>query len=192
MDTGAQLSVGPIQLLHHLGVKRETIFPIAMGVNGASKAPLMVEGAILLKFSGMNHTTGKVLSTRQLVYISSSVDQVYLSKAACIDLGMIPADFPSVGSCSPGPEPSPAMAAAISAPGKCSNSGVLGPDDKPCSFSMEHCVFHSCWEGQERRRLFPWLSFCPHPSCRPPLHNLSHPLGTVSLQNHPTGLLECW
>ena len=133
MDTGAQLTVGPIQLLHHLGVKKETIFPISMGVNGASKAPLMVEGAILLKFSGINPNTGKTLSTRQLVYISSSVDQVFLSKAACIDLGMIPTDFPSIGSCSPGSEARPALAAAISVPGKCSNSGVLGPDDTPCS-----------------------------------------------------------
>ena len=112
MDTGAQLTVGPINLLHHIGVKRETIFPIAMVVNGASKAPLMVEGAILLKFSGRNPNTGQTLYTRQLVYISSSVDQVYLSKAACIDLGMIPADFPSIGSCSPGPESSQNLAGA--------------------------------------------------------------------------------
>lgn len=133
MDTGAQLTVGPIQLLHHLGVKRETIFPIAMGVNGASKAPLTVEGAILLRFSGTNPTTGQTLHTRQLVYISSSVDQVYLSKAACIDLGMIPANFPAIGSCTADTQPSQAIAAGISVPGKCSNDGVLGPDDTPCS-----------------------------------------------------------
>ena len=133
MDTGAQITVGPTHLLHHLGVKSETVFPVATRVNGASSAPLTVQGAILLKFTAKNPANGQIFSTRQLVYISSSVNQVYLSKAACIDLGTIPQDFPSIGSCSPDQQSSPASVADISAPRKCSNSGVVGHGDTPCS-----------------------------------------------------------
>ena len=129
-DTGAQLTVGPTQLLHHLGVKPETIFPVATRINGASCAPITVQGAILLKFAAKNSDTGITRTTRQLVYISNSVDQVYLSKSACIDLGTIPPNFPAIGSCSPN---SPSRITVISAPGKCSNSGVIGQGDNPCS-----------------------------------------------------------
>ena len=75
-DTGAQITVGPTQLLHHLGVKSETIFTVATNVNAATSTPLTVQGAVLLKLTARNNATGVTLSTRQLVYISSSVDQL--------------------------------------------------------------------------------------------------------------------
>ena len=137
-DTGAQITVGPTQLLHLLGVKSETIFTVATNVNAATSTPLTVQGAVLLKLTARNNATGVTLSTRQLVYISSSVDQLYLSKAACIDLGTIPPEFPSIGSWVQDQKSSPvtavsAVAASVSTPTKCSNSGVVTHGDTPCS-----------------------------------------------------------
>ena len=63
-------------------------------------------------------------------------------KDPCIDLGMITANFPYIGSCSPDTQARSAMAAGISVPGKCSNSGVLGPDDTPCSCPVRFWLRH--------------------------------------------------
>ena len=131
-DTGAQISVGPTQLVHHLGVKSETIFRVATKVNAATSTPLVVKGAVLLQITAKNSTTNRTLTSRQLVYISDSVNQLYLSKNACIDLGTIPPSFPSIGSCCPDLEATPASITAVKA-NKCSNSGVVSHGDTPCS-----------------------------------------------------------
>ena len=104
LDTGAQLTVVPISLLHSLGIKEESIFPVSTRVNGAS-SPITVSGGILLTFSGKSHRTGLTYKTRQLAYVSSSVDQIYLSKSACADLGTIPSSFPELGACTTTPHP---------------------------------------------------------------------------------------
>ena len=133
MDTGAQLTVVPTSLLHHLGIKQESIFPVMTRVDGAS-SPITIQGGILLTFSGTNHKTDLSFTTRQLAYVSSSVDQIYLSRSACADLGTIPSSFPELGSCTTSRTDSKsAIAAAVSPHSKCSNSGVVGSDETPCS-----------------------------------------------------------
>ena len=121
LDTGAQLTVIPTSLLHSLGVKEESILPVMTRVNGAS-SPITVSGGILLTFSGKSHRTGLTFKTRQLAYVSSSVDQIYLSKSACADLGTIPSSFPELGACSNAANPhcrteeTNIIAAAVSSP----------------------------------------------------------------------------
>jgi len=54
-------------------------------------------GGILLILTATNPHTGVVPSTRQLAYVSRTVPYPFLSKEACLDLGIIPANFPAIG-----------------------------------------------------------------------------------------------
>ena len=58
----------------------------------------MVDGGILIKVTAYNPRTGIAKHSRQLAYVSRHVTVPYLSLSACIDLGMVPATFPEVGS----------------------------------------------------------------------------------------------
>ena len=130
-DTGAQLTVVPYSLLDHLKVKPDSIFPLETTVNGASNVPIMVDGGILLKVTAYNSNTGVAKHTRQLAYVSRHVNISYLSLSACVDLGLVPANFPEIGSCD-----TPTLAhispVTSSTPQPCTNTGVLGPNETPC------------------------------------------------------------
>ena len=131
-DTGAQLLTVPTSILSPLGMKETDLFPVATNLNTVTGAPVDIIGGILLILTGTNPHTGVVRSTRQLAYVSRTVPYPFLSREACLDLGLIPATFPAIGSC----ENQAAVVAAVSphpnSPA-CSNSGVTGPDDPPCS-----------------------------------------------------------
>ena len=81
-------------------------------------------GGIFLVFCGVNPVSGSMVKSRQLAYVSATVPYPFLSREECSNLGLIPKDFPTLGGCLP----NSTLAAA-----KCSNSGVAGPDDFPCS-----------------------------------------------------------
>ena len=98
-DSGAQLTVINIQELTALGVKPNSIFPLATSVNTVTKTTVDLVGGIFLIFSASNTETGVVKKTRQLCYVSKSVLGIYLSQEACSTLGCLPTDFPKVGVC---------------------------------------------------------------------------------------------
>ena len=134
-DTGAQLTVVPYSLLENMKVKPETIFPVETTINGASNVPIMVDGGILIKVTAYNSETGEARHSRQLAYVSRHVNVPYLSLSACIDMGLVPANFPEVGTAD---TPVPAMAHVDShsvnspMPEPCSNTGVPGHHDAQC------------------------------------------------------------
>ena len=123
-DTGAQLTTVPAKILPYLGVQQCDLLPIATNLNTVTGTPVDLIGGILLEFSGRNPSTGVMCSTRQLAYVSQNIPYPFLSREACVDLGLIPVGFPHLGSCS--------QVARIAAT-TCSNSGVANPDDPPCS-----------------------------------------------------------
>ena len=101
-------------------------------MQGASEVPIMVEGGILLKITVFDPNTETTRHSLQLAYVSSHVRVPYLSLSACIDLGLVPANFPTVGSCDK------TRVAGLSSMShqkikSCSNTGVPGPDDPPCT-----------------------------------------------------------
>ena len=141
-DTGAQMVVVPIDLLHKLKVKPDSIFPILSGLNTVTAAPVDLVGGILIRITATNPKTGISCVTRQLAYVSKSVKSVYLSRDACEDLGTISSSFPEIGSVNT-IQNAPAhhidtiqyTIGRISETQilKCTNTGVIGPDDIPCS-----------------------------------------------------------
>ena len=118
-----------------MNIKGDSIFPVSTGVNGASNAPILVDGGILLTVTAKNNKTGAVKTSHQLAYVSQHINVPYLSQNACIDLGLLPPNFPEVGSCD---QPSPHVIQSLTSasPTKCSNSGVPmtgDQQDHPCS-----------------------------------------------------------
>ena len=142
-DTGAQMVVVPVDLLNKLKVKAESIFPIASGLNTVTAAPVDLIGGILIRITATNPKTGITLVTKQLAYVSKSVKSVYLSREACQDLGTISPSFPEIGSFSHTDQQNMEQhidtiqftIAKLSETvvSKCTNTGVIGPDDVPCS-----------------------------------------------------------
>ena len=133
-DTGAQLTVVPYSLLENMKIRPETMFQVQTTINGASNVPIMVEGGILVKITAYNPKTGLAKHSRQLAYVSKHVTVPYLSLSACIDLAMVPASFPEVGSADNNDNPFPAQVQAVinQNPQKCSNTGVPRNSDTPC------------------------------------------------------------
>lgn len=128
-DTGAQLMVVPTSMLDSLNIKPDSIFPLETTINGASEVPIMVEGGLLLKVTARNSHTGAVRYSHQLAYVSKHVRSVYLSLTACIDLDLVPRNFPEVGSCNT-TDPASVCPVTSPMPQPCINDGVV---DSPCS-----------------------------------------------------------
>ena len=131
-DSGAELTIIPRSTVRAMSIKEDTTFPVMTKVNGANSSPITVDGAILVTISATNPKTGVTRTSRQLAYISSLVQKPYLSLACCIDLGIIPTSFPEIGVFSQ-PDQSTSAPMATVAGSQCSNSGVPGQNDSPCS-----------------------------------------------------------
>ena len=147
-DTGAQMNVTHVALLKSLGINQSNIFPIKSKVGGPSGEPITILGGVILKITATNHDGTKKLSTVQLFYVSTVVQETYLSLETCIALGTVPRNFPSIGEFdgtavlnmvnSINAAHDPVSEQTMSEPGlpPCSNTGLVQPGDKadkPCS-----------------------------------------------------------
>ena len=132
-DTGAQLTVVPATLLDEMHIRSDSIFPVQSRLNAASNTPILVSGGILLEISARNDQTGVVKTTHQLCYVSSHVTGIFLSLSACVDLGVVPQNFPEVGSCDLASPAVKVQSVTSADSSKCSNSGVPTEDSQPCS-----------------------------------------------------------
>ena len=122
-DSGAQLTTVPMSILAHLRLPPSSLLPIATHLNTVTGASVDLVGGIFLEFSGVNPDTGVVAKSRQLAYVSNTIPYTFLSREACVDMGLIPASFPAIGSCN---NKSPILAST------CANDGIAGPEDQPC------------------------------------------------------------
>ena len=95
-DTGCQSCLTGTQLLSSLGLCETDLLPVTMAMKAADNGEITILGAIIVHLSG---TKNPVRSTKQIVYISNSTDRFFLSRQACLGLGIISANFPTVGEC---------------------------------------------------------------------------------------------
>ena len=121
-DSGAQMVVGGVDLIHSLGLTKKDLIPLATGVNAANRQSIGLLGSVLITVTGKD-LDGNIRETRQFCYISSMVHTLFLSEEACEDLGFIDQNFPRVGT--------------FPLPGNLSSSGPTTPqpreDQRPCS-----------------------------------------------------------
>ena len=95
-DTGCQSCLAGTSLLPKLGLERHQLTPVTMKMTAANNHGIHIAGALVLRISGTS-PTGQTLETRQIVYFTDSSDRLFLSKQACIALGMISSSFPVIG-----------------------------------------------------------------------------------------------
>ena len=101
-DTGAQMCVAGSDLLISLGLTKNDLFKTESRLSGPDNSGIIVQGGIYLNIS-LDRNNGKVYNTKQVVYISQHVENMFLSKSACIDLGLLSANFPTTEH-APGPQ----------------------------------------------------------------------------------------
>ena len=93
-DTGCQSCLVGINVINRMGLKRKHLIPSSMRMHAANNNDIRILGAAILRFTG----SGEIhLETRQMVYVTDNSDQLYLSREACIELGLISKSFPKLG-----------------------------------------------------------------------------------------------
>ena len=94
-DTGCQSCLAGFKIVQQLGLTKNDLIPVKMRMHAANDRPINILGAIILRISGVDQNNN-ITETRQMTYITKNSNSVFLSKAACIDLGMISENFPTV------------------------------------------------------------------------------------------------
>ena len=97
VDSGAQSCLWSLQDFLAAGFTTEDLIPVSLDLIAANKSPIDIAGAVMLRLSGTS-TLGAQVSCASMVYISAAAKGFYLSCESMIDLGIIPPNFPSVGS----------------------------------------------------------------------------------------------
>lgn len=77
------------------GFSRDTLLPVRLGLSAANRSPISIEGAFFAKLTMKPHN-GEVTSCCSMVYVSSSVQAMYLSYDSLLNLGILSKDFPSL------------------------------------------------------------------------------------------------
>ena len=95
-DTGCQSCLAGMKVIRLLGLGERDLLPVTLRMPAANNNGIKILGAVVLRFSGQSHS-GQILDTRQIVYVTSDTDKLFLSREACTTLGMITENFPSVG-----------------------------------------------------------------------------------------------
>lgn len=102
-DTGCQSCLAGMKSIALLGFRPSHLIPVNMRMHAANNQGINILGAVILRFAGQN-SNGSYLETRQLTYVTDSSDAIFLSKEACVALGMISKQFPTVGEASSSPK----------------------------------------------------------------------------------------
>ena len=95
-DTGCQSCLAGINLMKRIGFDERKLIPVSMSMRAANDASINILGATILRLTG-HDCKGQPLETRQIVYVTNSTDKFFLSREACISLGIITKHFPKIG-----------------------------------------------------------------------------------------------
>ena len=95
-DSGCQSCLGSMELLEKMNLSKHNLLPVTMIMTAANNKGINIVGALPLLLSGKS-PSGSVHRTRQLVYFTDSTDRFFLSKLACIKLGILSNSFPTIG-----------------------------------------------------------------------------------------------
>ena len=116
-DTGCQSCLTGSNILPKLNLSPSDLIPVTTKMRTASDEYIEIIGAVFLELSGTD-PRGKRYSTKQMTYVTNSTGHFFLSRGACMDLRIIPDDFPSIGdtSCSSILQPGPAASGLFERP----------------------------------------------------------------------------
>ena len=92
-DTGAQSDLLSLSDFLACGFPREQLIPVNMDLSAGNRSPISIEGAF---FANLTTTTkrGTEKSCHSMVYVSSSIQAMYLSYESLLNLSIIQDTFP--------------------------------------------------------------------------------------------------
>ena len=91
-DTGCQSCLAGFKLVEKLGLSSKDLIPVNMRMHSSDNCDIPILGATILRLSGRDQLDDERM-TRQIAYITYSTDKLFLSREACVDLGIISAQF---------------------------------------------------------------------------------------------------
>ena len=94
-DSGAQSCVWSLKGFLNSGFAITDLIPVDHSLKAANKVSIRIDGAIILRLSGEDYDTKHECAV--MVFVSSDVDEFFLSEEAMKQLYIIPRDFPRVG-----------------------------------------------------------------------------------------------
>ena len=132
-DTGCQSCLASLKIIQRFGLQEKDLIPVTLHMVAASNKGINILGATIPRFSGESKS-GTTLETRQITYITSDPERLFLSREACVAPGMISDQFPTVGEASllttpPPSDTSAGMANAI--PVEIPESALTAPCNCP-------------------------------------------------------------
>ena len=92
-DTGCQSCLAGTNLLFKLELNVRHLSKTRLQMTAANGNNLDIIGAIALRLSDSTSQGG--IETRQIVYICRDTSDFFLSRGACVELGIVPPDFPN-------------------------------------------------------------------------------------------------
>ena len=101
-DTGCQSCLASLTIIKPLRLRQTDLIPVPMRMYAANNKGITIVAATILRFSE-KCKSGATLETREITYITDSSDKLFLSREACIALGIISESFPTIGEMSANP-----------------------------------------------------------------------------------------
>ena len=86
-DTGCQSMLISYKLLRKIGIYEKHLIRASMRMNTATCGLIDIIGCVIMRFVGTD-INGNVHETRQIVYVTNAANKLFLSKEACVDLGL--------------------------------------------------------------------------------------------------------
>ena len=84
-DTGCQSCLTGLKVIHRLGLGKSDLVPVTMKMQTANNEGIIILGAVLLRIP-CHSSTGQSATTRQMTYVTDSLDKLFLNREACIAL----------------------------------------------------------------------------------------------------------
>ena len=91
-DTGCTTMVAGLSFIRHLGLRPQDLLPVRTSIKAANRTEIVIIGAVIVEIR-LNRPNSETFS-KQVVYITTSADRVFLNREACEQLGLIPDQFP--------------------------------------------------------------------------------------------------
>ena len=88
-NSGDTICLGGLKHLRNMGLSTNNLIPSRKVVQAVGGFTLMCQGWLPMEFNIQNKTT------KQALYICKKIQRLYFNKAACIDIGIQPKDFPN-------------------------------------------------------------------------------------------------
>ena len=85
----ATICLGGLRYLRNMGLSTNNLIPSRKVVRAVGGVTLMCQGWLPVEFNVQGKTT------KQALYICKTIQRLYFSKVVCIDIGILPKDFPN-------------------------------------------------------------------------------------------------